>query len=172
MRYSPNSRRGRERRGRRVQRPQPGHDQIDEGRHTARITHTVASGDPAYDGVFVAEVVVLIMDTPTATPTSPATQTPTSTPTRTPTFTPTATKTPTNTATQTPTATPTRTPTPTFKYGMTFVQFRDSGVVQQKGHAFEVESDFWEWELAQDGIHTLQRQLNELRHPPGHLTGL
>jgi len=50
------------------------------------------------------------------------------------------------------------------KYGMTFVQFRDSGVVQQKGHAFEVESDFWEWELAQDGIRTLERQLSELRH--------
>ena len=52
------------------------------------------------------------------------------------------------------------------KYGMTFAQFRDGQTVQQKGYAFEVESDFWEWELAEDGIRTLQRQLSELRHPP------
>ena len=50
------------------------------------------------------------------------------------------------------------------KYGMSFAQFRDSQTVQQKGYAFDVESDFWEWELAQDGIRTLQRQLSELRH--------
>jgi hypothetical protein len=37
------------------------------------------------------------------------------------------------------------------KYGMAFTQFRDSQTVQQKGYAFDVESDFWEWELAQDG---------------------
>jgi len=52
------------------------------------------------------------------------------------------------------------------KYAMTFAQFRDSQTVQQKGYAFDVESDFWEWELAQDGLRTLQRQLSELRRPP------
>ena len=37
------------------------------------------------------------------------------------------------------------------KYGMTFAEFPDSRTVQQKGYAFDVESDFWERELAQDG---------------------
>ena len=51
------------------------------------------------------------------------------------------------------------------KYGMTFAQFRDTRVVEQKRYAFETESDFWEWELAQGGIRTMERQLNELRRP-------
>ena len=29
----------------------------------------------------------------------------------------------------------------------------------------KLESDFWDWELAQDGIRTLERQLSELRQP-------
>ena len=49
------------------------------------------------------------------------------------------------------------------KYGMNFDQFRDARVVEQKGYSFEVESDFWEWELAQDGIQTMAMELNELR---------
>lgn len=51
------------------------------------------------------------------------------------------------------------------KYGMTFAQFRDSRVAEQKGYPFEAESDFWEWDLAQDGIRTMERQLSELRRP-------
>ena len=51
------------------------------------------------------------------------------------------------------------------KYAMTFAEFLDRRTLEQKGHTFEVESDFWEWELAQDGMRTLERQLSELRRP-------
>ena len=49
------------------------------------------------------------------------------------------------------------------KYGMTFPEFRDRGVVRQRDYGFEAESDFWEWELALDGIATIHRRLSELR---------
>lgn len=49
------------------------------------------------------------------------------------------------------------------KYGMSFIEFRDTRVVEQKGYSFEVESDFWEWEMARDGIQTIEMKLKELR---------
>ena len=49
------------------------------------------------------------------------------------------------------------------KYGLTFDEFRNRDVVKQCGHSFEAESDFWEWELAADGIRTMERKLSELR---------
>lgn len=97
-------------------------DIINQGRHTARITHAVASGDPAYDGIFVAEVVVFIMDTSTRTPT----HTPTQTATETPTPTGSATSTPTNPPTETASITPTSTLTPlpiTISGGPTYSPF-------------------------------------------------
>ena len=51
------------------------------------------------------------------------------------------------------------------KYGMTFAEFRGQRVVEQRGYSFEAESDFWEWELAADGIATVERRLTELRQP-------
>ena len=51
------------------------------------------------------------------------------------------------------------------KYGMTFAEFRDRGVVAQQEYGFETESDFWEWELAMGGIATMERRLSELRQP-------
>ena len=51
------------------------------------------------------------------------------------------------------------------KYGMTFAEFRTQHVVEQRGYSFEAESDFWEWELALDGIATMERRLSELRQP-------
>ena len=51
------------------------------------------------------------------------------------------------------------------KYGMTFTEFRQQHVVEQRGYSFEAESDFWEWELAVDGIATIERRLTELRLP-------
>ena len=53
------------------------------------------------------------------------------------------------------------------KHGMTFAEFRDRQVARERGYPFEAESDLWEWELAQDGSRTMQRQLDELRRPPG-----
>ena len=49
------------------------------------------------------------------------------------------------------------------KYGRSFDDFRDNGVVKQQGYSFEVESDFWDWEMARDGIATVQGMLNELK---------
>ena len=49
------------------------------------------------------------------------------------------------------------------KYGMTFDEFRDHDMVEQRGRSFEAESDFWEWELTVDGIATMWRCLTELR---------
>ena len=49
------------------------------------------------------------------------------------------------------------------KYSMPFAEFREQHVVAQRGYCFEVESDFWEWELAVDGIATIERRLSELR---------
>ena len=49
------------------------------------------------------------------------------------------------------------------KYGMPFAEFRGRRVVAQRSYGFEVESDFWEWELAVDGIATIERRLSELR---------
>ena len=53
------------------------------------------------------------------------------------------------------------------KHGMTFTEFRDRHIVGKREYAFEVESDFWEWELAQDGGRTMQRRLTELRRSTG-----
>jgi hypothetical protein len=49
------------------------------------------------------------------------------------------------------------------KYGMTFEQFQAREVVKQRGYSFEVESDFWDWEMALDGIATVRELLNELK---------
>ncbi len=31
------------------------------------------------------------------------------------------------------------------------------------GYSFEVESDFWNWEMARDGLETVQEMLSDLR---------
>ncbi|MEA3346257.1 MAG: hypothetical protein U9Q78_08500 [Chloroflexota bacterium] len=49
------------------------------------------------------------------------------------------------------------------KYGMSFSEFRKNEVVKQRGYSFEVESDFWDWEMALDGIETVQEMLAELQ---------
>ena len=49
------------------------------------------------------------------------------------------------------------------KYGMTFADFKAQHVVEQRNYAFEVESDFWDWEMALDGIETVESMLAELR---------
>jgi hypothetical protein len=49
------------------------------------------------------------------------------------------------------------------KYGRSFDAFRDDQVIEQMGYSFEVESDFWDWEMAKDGIATVHDMLNELK---------
>ncbi|MBI3960323.1 MAG: hypothetical protein HY328_16035 [Chloroflexi bacterium] len=49
------------------------------------------------------------------------------------------------------------------KYGLTLEEFEAESIVQKRGYSFEVESDHQDWDLAVDGIHTVQRQLTRLR---------
>jgi hypothetical protein len=48
------------------------------------------------------------------------------------------------------------------KYQMSFAEFRESDLIEQSGYAFEMESDFWDWEMAQDGIEMIQTILSKL----------
>ncbi len=48
------------------------------------------------------------------------------------------------------------------KYGMDFESFEKAHIVEKEGYTFEVESDAQEWELAIDGIKTVERKLKEL----------
>lgn len=48
------------------------------------------------------------------------------------------------------------------KYGMDFDRFCMTNVVEKKNYTFEVESDSQEWELAIDGIKTVERKMKEL----------
>lgn len=48
------------------------------------------------------------------------------------------------------------------KYGMTFDEFERGEVVKTKGFTWEVESDSDEWEMALDGIESMNRGLKEL----------
>ena len=52
------------------------------------------------------------------------------------------------------------------KYGMTFDEFKKRKVVKERGYSFEVESDFWDWEMALDGIETIQEMLADLKGEP------
>jgi len=49
------------------------------------------------------------------------------------------------------------------KYGMTLERFEANAVVKAQGYSFEVESDYQDWDLAVDGIRTVERQLASLR---------
>lgn len=52
------------------------------------------------------------------------------------------------------------------KYGMTFADFRGREIVRERDYSFEVESDFWNWEMARDGIETVQEMLFNLTGGP------
>ena len=55
------------------------------------------------------------------------------------------------------------------KHGMTFEEFERRNVVKQLNYSFEVESDSNEWELALDGVASMERLLAELtRIKHGH----
>ena len=49
------------------------------------------------------------------------------------------------------------------KYGMTLKEFEAAEVVKTLGYSFEVENDHQDWDLATDGIRTVERQLASLR---------
>ena len=51
----------------------------------------------------------------------------------------------------------------TQKYEMTFEEFIERRVVQQKGYTWDVEQDAMDWETALGGMKTMKRKLQELR---------
>jgi hypothetical protein len=48
------------------------------------------------------------------------------------------------------------------KYEMSFAEFKARRIVEERGYSFEVESDFWDWEMALDGIETIEAMLSNL----------
>ncbi len=48
------------------------------------------------------------------------------------------------------------------KYGMNFEEFQKKNIVKKENYSFEVESNAEEWELAIDGIKTIEKKLKEL----------
>jgi len=48
------------------------------------------------------------------------------------------------------------------KYGLTYEEFVSRNVVAEKNFSWEVESDSQDWEMALDGIRTMQRKLKEI----------
>ena len=48
------------------------------------------------------------------------------------------------------------------KYKLDFEGFEKANIVDRQNYTFEVESDAQEWELAIDGIKTIERKLKEL----------
>ena len=51
------------------------------------------------------------------------------------------------------------------KYGMSFEEFKRNRVVVREGYSYEVESDFWDWEMALDGVQTTRELLETLKAP-------
>ena len=49
------------------------------------------------------------------------------------------------------------------KYGMSLTEFEAHEMVKQLNYSFEVESDHQDWDLAVEGIRSMERQLAELR---------
>ena len=47
------------------------------------------------------------------------------------------------------------------KYGMDFENFEKKNLVQKENYSFEVESNAQEWELALDGIKTIEKKIKE-----------
>ena len=50
------------------------------------------------------------------------------------------------------------------KYGMDYTNFEKKNLVQKENYSFEVESDAQEWELALDGINTIEKKFKEISH--------
>jgi hypothetical protein len=48
------------------------------------------------------------------------------------------------------------------KCSMDFESFEKANIVEKQNYSFEVESDAQEWELASDGIETVEKKLKEL----------
>lgn len=49
------------------------------------------------------------------------------------------------------------------KYKMNFETFKAKNIVAKKGYSFETETDFCDWEMALDGITTIERKLRDMK---------
>ena len=45
------------------------------------------------------------------------------------------------------------------KYGVTLEEFETAETVKARGYSFDIENDHQDWDLAVDGIRTVERQL-------------
>ncbi len=45
------------------------------------------------------------------------------------------------------------------KYAMSLAEFEAANIVQKRGYSFEVESDHQDWDMAIDGIRTVECRL-------------
>ena len=48
------------------------------------------------------------------------------------------------------------------KYAMDFAEFEKKDLIRKENYSFEVESDAQEWELALDGIKSIEEKLKEI----------
>ena len=51
----------------------------------------------------------------------------------------------------------------TRKYGMSFEEFREKKMIEKLGYTWEVEKDYQNWEIARDGIETMEEMIDKVR---------
>ena len=49
------------------------------------------------------------------------------------------------------------------KYGMSFDEFREKKMIEKLGYTWEVEKDNQNWEIARDGIETMEELIDKVR---------
>ena len=49
------------------------------------------------------------------------------------------------------------------KYGMSFDEFREKKMIEKFGYTWEVEKDYQNWEIARDGIETMEEIIDKVR---------
>ncbi|MCD6456848.1 MAG: hypothetical protein J7K81_08710 [Methanophagales archaeon] len=50
------------------------------------------------------------------------------------------------------------------KYGMSFEEFQEKKMIEKLGYSWEVEKDYQNWEIARDGIETMEGIIDKVRN--------
>jgi len=50
------------------------------------------------------------------------------------------------------------------KYGMSFDEFREKKMIEKLRYSWEVEKDYQNWEIARDGIETMEEMIDKVRN--------
>jgi hypothetical protein len=50
------------------------------------------------------------------------------------------------------------------KYSMSFEEFRENKMIEKLGYSWEVEKDYQNWEIARDGIETMEGIIDKVRN--------